>query len=343
MIKYVTGNLLKSEANVLVNTVNCEGYMGKGIAYQFKLAFPENNLSYIAACNSGQLRIGTLHHFVENDKIIINFPTKDKWRENSKMEYIEKGLDELIILLNELKATSVAIPPLGSGNGGLVWANVKSKIEEKLTPISNGVEVLVYEPSMSYAALPTVEPKLSTSALILMRIKMRLRKFSTLRLQKTAYIMDVLSEKPYFHFKKDKYGPYDHSIDVISRSIKEFQKYHDTKNTYEAYNIALNKLISEKTTSKLDALLPLVEKASDYVNSVPDNQTLECLTTILFILNANGDLEKDQIVEVFKNWSEDKAKRFSENEIKQGLVYLCNTGMVERTLIGYRSINSQDW
>jgi hypothetical protein len=314
--------------------------MGKGIAYQFKLAFPENNRSYIAACNSGQLRIGTLHHFVENGKIIINFPTKDKWRTKSKMEYIEKGLDELIKLLNELNAPSVAIPPLGSGNGGLIWANVKSLIEDKLTPISEDIEVLVYEPSMNYIALPTVEPKLSTSALVLMRIKMSLTKFSTLRLQKTAYIMDVLSAKPYFNFKKDKLGPYDHSIDVISRGINEFQKYHSTKTTDEAYKIALTKLISAKTASQLDTLLSLVKKASDYVNLIPDNKTLECLTTILFILKANGDLEEDQIVIAFKNWSEDKAKRFSENEIKQGLEYLYNTGMVERTLIGYRSINS---
>jgi O-acetyl-ADP-ribose deacetylase (regulator of RNase III) len=340
VIKYVTGNLLESEAKVLVNTVNCEGYMGKGIAYQFKLAFPENNRSYVAACKSGRLKIGTLHHFVENGKIIVNFPTKNKWRANSKMEYIEKGLDELINLLNKLNAPSVAIPPLGSGNGGLIWADVKNLIEEKLSPVSENVEILIYEPSMNYTALPAAEPKLSTSALILMQIKMSLTKFSTLRLQKTAYIMDIFSVKPYFNFKKDKLGPYDHSIGVISKSINEFQKYHNTKNTDEAYNIALSKLISEKTSSHLNILLPLVKKASDYVNLISEDKTLECLTTILFILKTNGDLEEEQIFFNFKNWSEDKAKRFTEQEIKQGLEYLHNTCMVERTLMGYRSINS---
>jgi O-acetyl-ADP-ribose deacetylase (regulator of RNase III) len=340
VIKYVVGNLLESKAEVLVNTVNCEGYMGKGIAYQFKQAFPDNNRSYVAACSSGSLRVGTLHHFSENGKIIVNFPTKDKWRANSKMEYIERGLDELIILLTQLHVTSVAIPPLGSGNGGLIWGDVRVLIEKKLNSISDDMEVFVYEPSKSYSASPTVEPKLSTSALVLMQLKIKLSNVSKLRLQKTAYIMDFFAIKPYFKFKKDKFGPYDYSIDIVSRSIKEFQKYHKTKNTEEAYKIAVGKLISEKTIAKLDELLPFVQKAADYVNSIPEDKTLECLTTILYILEADSDMGEDQILCAFKNWSKDKAERFSDSEIKQGLAYLYDTGLVERTLIGYRSIKS---
>ena len=136
MLTYTTGDLLKSDAKALVNTVNCEGYMGKGIAYQFKLQFPENNISYINACKNGNLKIGTLHYYKEKEKLIINFPTKNKWREKSHINYIEKGLDQLILLIAELKISSIAIPPLGSGNGGLIWADVKSIIEKKLTPLS---------------------------------------------------------------------------------------------------------------------------------------------------------------------------------------------------------------
>lgn len=95
MFFYVTGNLLKSDAEALVNTVNCEGYMGKGIAYQFKLQFPENNFNYIKACKSGYLRPGKLYCYREQGKTIINFPTKDKWREKSRLEYIDSGLGEL--------------------------------------------------------------------------------------------------------------------------------------------------------------------------------------------------------------------------------------------------------
>jgi len=86
MTHYVTGNLLASTAQALVNTVNCEGYMGKGIAYQFKLSYPENYFAYATACKTGKMQIGKMFFYVENEKIIINFPTKDKWRANSKIE-----------------------------------------------------------------------------------------------------------------------------------------------------------------------------------------------------------------------------------------------------------------
>ena len=131
MFFYTTGDLLQSDAEALVNTVNCEGYMGKGIAYQFKLKFPNNNKDYIKACKSGVLRPGKLHFYREAGKIIINFPTKDKWREKSQIKYIEDGLDSLILLIEELNIKSIAIPPLGSGNGGLVWADVKQILAEK--------------------------------------------------------------------------------------------------------------------------------------------------------------------------------------------------------------------
>lgn len=341
MIKYVTGNLLESSARALVNTVNCEGYMGKGIAYQFKLAFPENNKSYIEACKTGSLKTGTIHYYDEKEKIIINFPTKDKWRAKSKMEYIETGLEALVKLIVKLGISSIAVPPLGSGNGGLIWADVKNLIEKKLTGISETVDIFVYEPSRNYIAQPTVEPKLSTSALVLMNIKMNLKKFNSIRLQKTAYIMDILSEQKYFKFTKHKFGPYDHAIDVVSQSIKEFQKYHNTNSTKEAYNIALNKLISEKVEIKLNALIPAVKRAADYVNNIDTDKKLECITTILYILQVHLDLDESRIVGEFKKWSEDKARRFTENEIKDGIMYLFKTQMIEQTLVGFRIINNK--
>ena len=91
LIKYTTGDMFQSGAECLVNTVNCEGYMGKGVAYQFKLKFPENNKSYIKACKDKTLHVGTIHTFVENGITIVNFPTKDKWRENSKISYRRFG------------------------------------------------------------------------------------------------------------------------------------------------------------------------------------------------------------------------------------------------------------
>lgn len=110
MLTFLAGDLLKSDADALVNTVNCEGYMGKGIAYQFKLQYPETNESYVKACKSGKLRPGRLHTHREQGKLIINFPTKDKWRCKSKMEYINDGLEALVELIDEESLRTITAP-----------------------------------------------------------------------------------------------------------------------------------------------------------------------------------------------------------------------------------------
>lgn len=335
MVTYMTGDLLKSDAQCLVNTVNCEGYMGKGIAYQFKLAYPNNNADYIKACRSGDLRVGKLHYFEENGKIIINFPTKDKWRANSKIEYVKDGLEELVLLIETLEITSIAIPPLGSGNGGLIWADVKPLIAQKLSAIANKVEIFIYEPSKNYVAKATAEPKLSLSALVLMLIKLNLNQFDKLRLQKTAYLVDILSEQKYFNFTKHKFGPYDHAIEVISKSIKEFQHFHNVQSTSEAYEIAYRKLTSESIDNKLQFFIPIVKYASDYVNKIESNYELECLATILFLIEKNNSLSEEVVVSEFKAWSEDKANRFSEEDILNEVRYLYDTEVIDKSLIGY--------
>lgn len=339
MIVYTTGDLLKSSAEALVNTVNCEGYMGKGIAYQFKLQYPENNIDYVKACKSGNLRVGKMHYFKEKEKIIINFPTKDKWRAKSKIEYVENGLDELVKLIYLLNIKSIAIPPLGSGNGGLIWAEVKTLIEQKLSVLPKDIQIYLFEPSNNYISQPTVEPKLSTSALVLMQLKNKLNQFDTLRLQKTAYFVNVFSNQNYFNFKRHKYGPYDNSIAIISRTIKEFQTYHNVKNTEEAYQILYNKIVSNKVDTKLSELTPYIEKAVNYVNLIKTNHELECLATIVFLINEQKILTQDEIIKYFKQWSDDKANRYSENDILNGIETLYNSNIIEKTLTGYSVIN----
>lgn len=338
MLFYTTGDLLQSNADALVNTVNCEGYMGKGIAYQFKLQFPDNNVDYVKACKSGQLKPGKLHYFRERGKIIINFPTKNKWREKSKIEYIETGLDELLILIGSLNIKSIAIPPLGSGNGGLIWTNVKEVIIDKLQAISADVDIYIYEPSKNYSSLPVQEPKLSASALVLMEIKHQLHQFDKFRLQKAAYFVNVFSHKKYFDFSAYKYGPYDHSIDVISQKIREFQKYHKTQTTEEAKSILYNKIVSESVNNTINDLFMPIQKACNFVNSINDDHELGCLSTICFLVEQTGSMTPEDIITGFKNWSEEKAKRFSEEEILNGIQKLYAIGIIEKSLIGYHLV-----
>jgi O-acetyl-ADP-ribose deacetylase (regulator of RNase III) len=133
MISLTRGNVIEADAEALVNTVNCEGFMGKGIALQFKKAFPENFKAYAQACRAGEVRAGRMFVFstgsMVNPKYIINFPTKRRWREKSRIEDIESGLEALVDEVRRLKLSSVAVPPLGCGHGRLDWAVVRPLIE----------------------------------------------------------------------------------------------------------------------------------------------------------------------------------------------------------------------
>ncbi len=151
MIKYVKGNLLFAPVEALVNAVNTVGVMGKGIALQFKKSFPNNYIAYRDACGRGEVTVGKM--FVtrettlmnDKDRFIINFPTKKHWRNPSQLEYIEQGLVDLSKIIAEKEIKSIAIPPLGCGNGGLDWTIVKGIIEKALESFDD-VDILVYEP-----------------------------------------------------------------------------------------------------------------------------------------------------------------------------------------------------
>ncbi len=143
------GNLLDADAEALVNTVNCVGIMGKGIALQFKKAFPQNFKDYANQCKTGKMRPGRM--FIHDDStlernlLIINFPTKQHWRNNSKLEYISDGLDDLAKEICVRKIKSIAMPPLGCGNGNLSWNTVKPIIVQKLGNLP-GVKIIIFEP-----------------------------------------------------------------------------------------------------------------------------------------------------------------------------------------------------
>jgi O-acetyl-ADP-ribose deacetylase (regulator of RNase III) len=150
MVKFVTGNLLDAKVDALVNTVNTAGVMGKGLAFQFKKAFPENSKAYEAACKRGAVQIGKMFVFdaggIVLPRYIINFPTKKHWRASSKLEFIEQGLADLIEVIRDRKVRSIAIPPLGAGLGGLDWSKVRGLIDRAFSTL-NGVDVMVFEPN----------------------------------------------------------------------------------------------------------------------------------------------------------------------------------------------------
>ena len=149
MIVYTSGDLLQSEAEALVNAVNCQGVMGKGLALQFKKAFPENYSAYAAACRHRSLRPGRMHVFErglpDGPRYIVNFPTKDRWRNPSLMSYITTGLEALAWEIERREIRSIALPALGCGLGGLPWTGVMAAIESAMGRLGD-VRVLVYQP-----------------------------------------------------------------------------------------------------------------------------------------------------------------------------------------------------
>ena len=153
MIRYETGNLLEAGTGALVNTVNTVGVMGKGLALMFKEAFPENFRRYAAAVAAGGVQTGRMFvtetSALRGPRWIINFPTKQHWRGKSRMEWIEKGLDDLSRVIDGQGIRSIAIPPLGCGLGGLDWRDVRPLIETKLAGLGD-VDVVIYEPATAY-------------------------------------------------------------------------------------------------------------------------------------------------------------------------------------------------
>lgn len=343
MIKFVTGNIFESGADCLINTVNCEGFMGKGIAYQFKMRFPQNNFDYVKACKSGKLYIGTIHYFKEDGCWVVNFPTKDKWREKSKVDYVEKGLDQLVKFIVEYNPKVIAIPPLGCGNGGLDWNVVKNIIIEKLQSVEQEHTFLVYEPSISYKAIPKQAPDISVSGLALLQIRVHLKKFNALRLQKAGYFTNYFLEEEYFKFDKWKYGPYSHAIDIVARSLNEYQKYYGLTNSKDTYEQVYKVICSKKTEEKLEKLIPAIEKSTTYINQITTDKKLEGVATVLFIIQKNNQVQQDDIIRLFREWSEDKAKRFSRRYIIECIDYLEQTSIIAKDICGSYEVYANIW
>jgi len=255
------------------------------------------------------------------------------------MSYVQIGLDLLTLFIKEKGVKSIAVPPLGCGNGGLVWDEVKLLIEEKMSTISDECDVVVFAPSTSYKAVAKEAPKLNVSSLVLLQINMHLEKRGNLRLQKTGFFVNYYLGKEYFKFDKWKYGPYSHSIDVVARGIKEYQNYYNLKNSSDTYKIAYQAVVSKKTEEKLQKLYPAIEKATEYVNSIEDNHDLEGIATVLYLIQNYTEIDEERLLKLFKGWSEDKATRFTKQQILDCLSYLVETKIIDKNLCGFYELN----
>ena len=149
MITYKTGDIFKSNAQVITNTVNCVGVMGKGLALTFKNQFPEMFEDYKAKCDRGEVKPGRPYLWENNKAQVLNFPTKRHWKQDSMLSDVEDGLKYLAENYAQMGISSLALPPLGCGLGGLNWTDVKNLIDKHLGAIAD-LDVYVYESTSSY-------------------------------------------------------------------------------------------------------------------------------------------------------------------------------------------------
>ncbi|WP_318842093.1 macro domain-containing protein [Pectobacterium odoriferum] len=222
MIRYSTGDLLESNTMALVNAVNCQGVMGKGIAYQFKKKFPKNFSYYKAACENNQLKIGDILTVAEYDRLIINFPTKDSWRLKSQYEFIEKGLNALRKEIIEKKISSISIPPLGCGNGGLDWLNVERMIIDTLGDLYS-VEIVLFPPARN-------EKDFNEINLINIKHLLAYYAFNNLKdkkrysLNTLFYMCQKISGYDFFNFTIRDGRAYSDDLDKVTEDIKYFKQ-----------------------------------------------------------------------------------------------------------------------
>src|SRR5579863_2025865 len=226
-MEYKIGNLLEADTEALVNTVNTVGIMGKGIALQFKERFPLNFKVYADACKKGLVKTGKLLVVKENtlngDKIIINFPTKTEWFKKSQYSYIEEGLKELVNIIKEYNIKSIAIPPLGCGNGGLKWNKVKSLMDKYLGPLED-VNIIIFEPNDAVKDILQKEAikkdvELRPGRAMLLYALYRYEKLgeiaSVFAANKLAYFLQQSGENLKLHFIPYTYGPYAQAVEKV--------------------------------------------------------------------------------------------------------------------------------
>jgi O-acetyl-ADP-ribose deacetylase (regulator of RNase III) len=336
MIEVKQGNLLEAEADALVNTVNCVGVMGKGIALQFKKAFPDNFKAYKKACDAGQVQPGKM--FVSDagnlmkTRYIINFPTKRHWRGKSRMEDVESGLEALVADIQRLKIKSIALPPLGCGNGGLDWNAVRPRIEQAFTGLPD-VEVQLFEPAGTPQTKKMVnrteKPHLTVARALFIKLldlyKVANYELSRLEIQKLAYFLQGAGEPLKLNYEAGKYGPYAHNLNhVLDRLDGHYiNGYGDNTGKADDASISLldgavkeaDQFLTESHSLESEQRL---SKVQHLIEGFETPYGMELLATVHWVtLNVdNPPASEDEAVSLVQAWSQRKAELFTPRHVR---------------------------
>ena len=343
MIQYITGNILDSNAQALVNTVNTMGVMGKGVALQFKKAYPNNYKAYEKASKNDEVKVGKMFVTLDSntttgERFIINFPTKTNWRKPSEYKYIEDGLENLIEVINDKQIKSIAIPPLGAGNGGLNWEIVKKMIEQKLGHLN--IDIYVYEPTLQIQEhLMKERVKLTDARALLLYVLYDLVKngeyVSEFSSEKICYFLQKFGAKKYFKldFEPNFYGPYSGKVRFVLNAINGsyLMGYSDmNKKPFEPLTLVADAFETVKNHVENNSeLFETANKTIVFLRGFYSDFALELLSSIDYISTKENTLDKQTISKGLEKWSDRKRTLFSNPKyLEVSLRHLQSTNFV---------------
>jgi O-acetyl-ADP-ribose deacetylase (regulator of RNase III) len=331
MIRFMQGDILKADAEALVNTVNCVGVMGRGIALQFKNTFPENFKAYAAACRRNEVQPGRMFVFDTGEltwpRYIINFPTKRHWRGKSRIEDIEAGLPALVAEVRERKIRSIAIPPLGSGLGGLDWTKVRPLIEHALAAVPE-VETVVFEPgdapSEARANRSSDVPAMTAGRAALLGLMNRYLaalmdpSISLLEVHKLIYFLQAAGEPLRLRYVKGPFGPYAENLRHVLREIEGhlISGYADGGDAPDKQLTLVPGAVPD-AESFLQSHPGTHERFDRVVRLVDGFETpfgLELLTTVHWVATREKAQDREEVLRAVYSWAQRK-RQFTAAQI----------------------------
>jgi len=332
MINLKSGNLLTEDAEALVNTVNCVGVMGKGIALQFKEAFPANYTEYKKACDKGLVMPGSMFTVKVGDLInpryIINFPTKKHWKGNSNIEDIDSGLMALREEVKRLGITSIAIPPLGCGYGGLNWDDVRPRINNAFAN-SPEINVILYAPTGAPAPekikIATQRPRLTKARALLISLMDRYRelgyRLTLLEIQKLAYFLQAVGEPLKLKYEKSWYGPYAENLNFVLLSLEGHytRGFGDGSRNKDKEIYLLPGAAAEATKFLAEDIesQERLEEVSTIIDGFETPYGMELLSTVHWVMSEHPDERYNltAVIQFVRSWNKRKEKLLQAKHI----------------------------
>jgi len=342
MLRIVSGNLLEASVEALVNTVNTVGVMGKGIALQVKQAFPEVFREYERAARKGEIKIGRVQvvptNRLDGPRFVINFPTKRHWRGKSRIADIEAGLVDLARVAKELDIKSMAVPPLGCGNGGLKWEDVRPRIVRALEGLST--DVVLYQPSGAPQpeAMPvgTARPRMTPLRAALIKLVNDYAvpgyRLTLLELQKLAYFWEISGKPSGLDFVKERYGPYSEKLNFALQRLEGhyIRGYGDRSRDSSVALIdgALDEAL--RAFSRHDDELDRVNRVSDLISGFETPYGMELLATVHWLMTHDDGSASDpaKAEQGVYGWNARKRQLFKPEHIRLAWRRLTESGWV---------------